>query len=59
MISESCIRHFRRQNGVDHAVLVHVLTKKGKDTFTEENPSRFHGIVPFDIETGEAKEKSL
>ena len=24
----------------------------------EENPSRFHGIVPFDIETGEAKEKS-
>ncbi len=34
-------------------VLVHVVTKKGKGyTFAEENPSRFHGIAPFDIKTG-------
>ena len=50
---------FQEARRVDHAVLVHVLTKKGKGYVpAEENPSRFHGIVPFDIETGEAKEKS-
>lgn len=41
---------------VDHAVLVHVLTKKGKGYEpAEKNPSRFHGTGPFVIETGEAK----
>ena len=50
---------FQEAKRVDHAVLVHVLTKKGKGYGpAEKNPSRFHGIVPFDIETGEAKEKS-
>lgn len=50
---------FQEAKRVDHAVLVHVFTKKGKGYVpAEENPSRFHGIVPFDIETGEAKEKS-
>ena len=50
---------FQEAKRVDHAVPVHVLTKKGKGYGpAEENPSRFHGIVPFDIETGEAKEKS-
>ncbi|HIJ81942.1 MAG TPA: 1-deoxy-D-xylulose-5-phosphate synthase [Desulfuromonadales bacterium] len=37
----------------DNAVLVHVLTKKGKGYKpAEENPSLFHGIGPFEIETG-------
>ena len=60
MISENCIRSSRkRKEWTYHAVLVHVLTKKGKGYApAEENPSRFHGIVPFDIETGEAKQKS-
>lgn len=41
---------------VDHAVLVHVLTKKGKGYApAEENPARFHGPGPFHIETGEPK----
>lgn len=40
---------------VDHAVLVHVITKKGKGYApAEENPARFHGLGPYDIETGEA-----
>ena len=44
---------------VDHAVLVHVITKKGKGYRpAEENPSRFHGTGPFDIRTGEPAEKS-
>ncbi len=38
---------------VHHAVLVHVMTKKGKGYGpAEKNPSRFHGVDPFDIETG-------
>ena len=34
--------------------LVHIMTKKGKGyKFAEENPGKFHGISPFDPETGE------
>ncbi len=41
---------------VNHAVLVHVRTKKGKGYVpAEEEPSRFHGVGPFDAETGETK----
>ncbi len=37
----------------DDAVLVHVITKKGKGYApAEQNPSLFHGVGPFDIETG-------
>lgn len=44
---------------VDHAVLVHVITKKGKGyPPAEENPSKFHGTGPFNIETGESTEVS-
>jgi 1-deoxy-D-xylulose-5-phosphate synthase len=44
---------------LDHAVLVHVLTKKGKGYRpAEQNPSKFHGTGPFDIKTGKAKETS-
>lgn len=35
-------------------VLIHILTKKGKGYLpSEQNPDKFHGIAPFDIETGE------
>lgn len=41
---------------LDHAVLVHVLTQKGRGYGpAEKNPSRFHGVEPFDIETGKPK----
>jgi 1-deoxy-D-xylulose-5-phosphate synthase len=37
----------------DDAVLIHVLTKKGKGYKpAEDNPSLFHGVGPFKIETG-------
>ena len=37
----------------DNAVLVHVLTKKGKGYKpAEDNPSLFHGVGPFEIESG-------
>lgn len=35
-------------------VLVHVVTTKGKGyKFAEEHPDKFHGIAPFEIETGQ------
>lgn len=35
-------------------VLVHVITKKGKGyKYAEANPSKFHGIGPFDYSSGE------
>lgn len=41
---------------LDQAVLVHVLTKKGKGYApAEKNPSAFHGVNPFDISTGKPK----
>lgn len=37
----------------DDAVLIHVLTKKGKGYLpAEQKPSLFHGVGPFDIATG-------
>lgn len=37
-------------------VLIHVCTMKGKGySYAEENPSEFHGVSSFDIETGESK----
>ncbi len=41
---------------LDHAVLVHVLTRKGKGyPPAEQNPSMFHGVDPFCIDTGKPK----
>ncbi|MCR5323294.1 MAG: 1-deoxy-D-xylulose-5-phosphate synthase [Lachnospiraceae bacterium] len=40
-------------------VLVHVITKKGKGYKPAEmDPSRFHGIGPFDKKTGDSQTKS-
>ena len=37
----------------DHSVLIHVLTKKGMGYKpAEQNPALFHGVGPFNIETG-------
>lgn len=38
----------------NHSVLIHVNTVKGKGyEFAEKNPTQFHGIGKFNIETGE------
>lgn len=48
-------RIFKEARKMDHAVLVHVLTKKGKGYApAERHPSKFHGVGPFDVETGKA-----
>lgn len=44
---------------VKRPVLIHVETKKGKGYQpAEENPDLFHGVSPFDIETGQIYKKS-
>ena len=49
---------FRKARRVKGAVLVHVLTKKGKGYEpAERHPARFHGAEPFDIETGLPKNR--
>lgn len=48
---------FQEAKRLDHAVLVHVITKKGKGYAPAENaPSEFHGVGPFDIVTGKSLE---
>lgn len=48
----------KKAKRVKGAVLVHVLTKKGKGYVpAERHPARFHGAEPFDIETGLPKNK--
>lgn len=38
---------------IDHPIVIHVKTKKGKGyIFAEENPSKFHGVNGFYVETG-------
>ncbi|MCI7263224.1 MAG: 1-deoxy-D-xylulose-5-phosphate synthase [Otoolea sp.] len=53
------VRIFREAKKIDHAVVIHVLTKKGKGYLpAEKNPAAFHGVEPFDIATGKPlKEK--
>ncbi len=47
---EETLQNVRR---FDDAVLIHVLTKKGKGYEpAEKNPALFHGVGPFDRETG-------
>ena len=47
-------KSFREAKKIDGPVLLHVLTKKGKGYKpAEENPGKFHGVSPFDIETGD------
>lgn len=49
---------FQEAKKVRHAVLVHVLTKKGKGYRPAEmNPSKFHGVSPFHVSTGKPKEQ--
>ena len=45
---------FKRVKTADGPILLHVITTKGKGyEFSEMNPSTFHGIGPFSLETGE------
>ena len=52
-------RVFKEAEKLENAVLVHVITTKGKGYLpAEKYPSKFHGTGPFDIETGQTRETS-
>ncbi len=47
------LRVFQEARRTRNAVIVHVLTQKGKGFApAERHPARFHGAEPFDIQTG-------
>ena len=50
---EDLIKAFDGAKEVKGPVLIHVLTEKGKGYEpAEKNPSDYHGVGPFDLETG-------
>lgn len=50
---EGMVKIFNEAKHIDHAVLIHVLTKKGKGYRPAERyPDKFHGVAPFDKNTG-------
>jgi 1-deoxy-D-xylulose-5-phosphate synthase len=52
---ELLIETFHRAKGADEPLLIHVITKKGRGyQFSEKDPSIFHGVGPFDPDTGMA-----
>lgn len=52
-------RVLKRAKQMDKPVLVHVLTRKGQGYApARENPDKFHGIGPFDLTSGQTKDKS-
>ncbi len=56
---EELIDVLNRVRNFEKPVLLHVVTKKGKGyAFSENHPEKFHGIGPFDLNTGKAKAAS-
>lgn len=54
------VKIFKEARKMDHAVLVHVLTRKGRGyPPAEKNPSRFHGVEPFDVATGKSRKEKI
>jgi 1-deoxy-D-xylulose-5-phosphate synthase len=50
---ESMMTAFEAASRAKKAVVVHILTKKGKGyQLAEKNPSQFHAVEPFDIQSG-------
>jgi len=50
---------FNKAKEIDEPVIIHVVTSKGKGyELAERNPNKYHGVSPFDLESGEALSKS-
>jgi 1-deoxy-D-xylulose-5-phosphate synthase len=56
--TELMVKTFRRAFKLNRPIIIHVKTKKGKGyKFAEKHPDYFHGVNPFDKETGRVLEK--
>ena len=55
------IRIFHKaQKNVFGPIFIHVVTQKGRGyEFAEDDASRFHGVGPFEVDTGKSTEKKL
>ncbi len=50
---------FEKAFQLDRPIIVHVKTVKGKGyKWSEKHPSYFHGVAPFDVDTGKVMTKS-
>ncbi len=50
---------FKAAKNIDGPLVMHVITKKGKGyKFAEEKPNEYHGVSPFNIETGKSIKQS-
>ncbi len=57
---KAMVRILKEAKKMNRAVLVHVITKKGKGyPPAEKNPSRFHGVEAFDPATGKPKKEKI
>ena len=53
---EKLIETFTKIKDIDHPIVVHINTQKGKGyKLAEENKENWHWTMPFDIETGKSK----
>ena len=53
---EKLIETFTKIKDIDHPIVVHINTQKGKGyKIAEENKENWHWTMPFDIETGKSK----
>ena len=53
---EAMIKVFQKVKDIDHPIVVHINTKKGKGyKIAEENKEAWHWCMPFDRETGQTK----
>lgn len=53
---ETLIKAFLQVKGIDHPIVLHIHTEKGKGYApAEQNKEPWHWSVPFDIETGKPK----
>lgn len=56
---EAMRKAFVSAQRAEEAVIIHVVTQKGKGYMPAvKNPSAFHGVEPFDVRSGEVKNKS-
>ncbi|SEF82484.1 1-deoxy-D-xylulose-5-phosphate synthase [Caloramator fervidus] len=56
---QNLIDVFQRAKNMEGPILIHVVTKKGKGyLYAEDKPDVYHGVGPFEIETGNSFFKS-
>ncbi len=56
---ELLVENLKNIKNLSGPILLHVITKKGKGyKYAENNPTFFHGVGPFDKDTGETRSSS-